>query len=301
MPPPARQLAARPAWQVAGLGAGIVVGTLLTIVLLVAVAAATAPVSPLAGRLHQAVVGLPVVLAVYEAARRLLFRRPAAWFLAGRPDRRLLGWIAVGLGFPATVLGLELWLLGATLTAQPPPLGTAVAYAVASLAAGLLAGVLEELALRGALLRVLEARWGSRIAVAVTAVVFAALHQGHAAGTAGLALVVSAMLAAGLFLGVVVVRTRNVWHAVAVHAGWNTVFGGRLVAAAPQGSAIDAAVLQFRLQADATLLNGGDLSLGGAPLTTAALLLATMAVAVAPGRWLIGDRTTGSSRAGVGR
>lgn len=277
--PLADRLADWPAWRVLVLAGGTVPAVLLAIVVLVTVADATAAVSPLPAGLHQAVVGLPTVFVLYALGRRVVLRAPAAWFLSGRPDRRVLGWAAVGLAFPAAVLGVELVLLDARLAGGPPPLATSASLALSSLAAGLLAGVLEELALRGALLRLLEARWGSGVAVGASAATFALLHQGHADDPEGLALVLSSMLAAGLLLGVLVVRTRTVWTAVAVHAGWNTVFGGRAVAAATPGEPLPTAIWRFRVPDGPTLLAGGDASLGAAPTTTLALLAAAMVVA----------------------
>lgn len=277
--PLARRLQSRPAWRVAVLAAGTVFAALLAIVILVTVAEVTAPYSPLPARLHQAVVGLPVVLGLYEAGRRLVLRAPAEWFYCGRPTRRVGPWIVVGLGLPAVIFGAELGVLGATHVAGPPALSRVLAYAAASVAAGLLAGVLEELALRGVLLRLLDARWGPRAAVGVSAAVFASLHQGHATGGLQLVLVLSSMFAAGLLLGIVVVRTRSVWPAVALHTGWNTVFGGQLVAVAGPGSELSAAVLGFHHTESSVWLTGGAATLGAAPATTAALLLAAVIVA----------------------
>lgn len=304
MPPPPDPLADRlrdaPAWRVLALAASTVLVALLAIVVLVTVAEATAPHSPWGPRLHQAAVGLPTVLVLYAAGWRFVLRAPAAWFLAGRPDRRLLGWSAVGLAFPAAVLGLQLAVLDARPIGHPPTLETAAAHVTASLATGLLAGVLEELALRGALLRLLEARWGPRWAVGGTAVVFAGLHQGHAGRAVELALVVASMFAAGLLLALVVVRTRSVWHAVAVHAGWNVVFSGQVVAVGGPGEALVPAIWRFRLPEPSVWLTGGGATLGAAPLTTALLLAAAVVVArFGPGpgrRWEAAPTVPGGDR-----
>lgn len=283
--PLADRLADHPTWRIVALAAGIVLATLVAVVLVVSIASATVHRSPLSWRLHQAAVGIPVVLAFYEACRRIGLGVPARWLLAARPDRRVVGWLSVGIAFPATVLGLQLWLLGATLASRLPAVETTVGFVLASLASGLLAGVLEELPLRGALFRVLELRWSARRAVLITAAVFAILHQGHASGGLGLALVLASMFAAGLLLGVVVARTRSVWHAVALHAGWNTVFGGRVMSASPPGSVLPPAVLQFRIEETSPLLTGGSATLGAAPLTTGLLLVATVLVMRLPDRW----------------
>lgn len=277
--PLANRLRGVPTWRVLALATGTVLVTLLAIVLLVIVADATAAASPLPPGLHQPFVGLPVVLAIYETGRRYVLRSPPAWFLVGRPDRRLLAWVGVGLVFPPVVLGIQLLVLDVTRVGGSPDIGTAVRLFVATIAAALLAGVLEELALRGALLRLLEVRWGSRLAVAGSAAIFALLHQGHAQGTVELGLVLASMFAAGCLLAVVTVRTRSVWNAVAIHTGWNIYFGGHVVAVAQPGTRVDPAVFQYQIHGSSIWLTGGGATLGAAPLTTALLLLATLAVA----------------------
>ncbi len=287
--PLAEQLGTRPAWQVLSLAAGIVLLALLSIVVAVEAAGLTAPYSPLDGRLHRAGIGLVVVVVIYEAARRLS-GAPPRWFLAHRPSRSVLGWLLVGLGLPSAILGLQLWLLDARLVGGLPTIEAALGALIASLAAGVFAGVLEELAFRGALLRVLEARWGSRTAVAATAGVFALLHQGHATGAIELLLVLSSMVSAGVLLGTVVVKTRSVWNAVVLHAGWNTVFGGTLVAAAPTTRQLVPAAVQYELPLASIWLTGGGASLGATPLTSVCLLAATIAAATGPDRWLTSVR-----------
>lgn len=301
MPPPsdplADHLAPWPTWRVLALAVGTVAAVLLAVVLVATVGAATAPASPLSGRLHQAAVGLPTVVALYWAAHRYLLRWPAAWFLAARPDRRLLGWVAVGLAFPAGVIGFDLVVLDATVAAGPPPSGVGLTIVLTSLAAGLMAGVLEELALRGALLRLLEARWGPRLAVGATAAVFSLLHQGHATDPTSLALVLSSMAAAGLLLGTVVVRTRCVWHAVAVHAGWNAVMGGRVVAVARPGERLAPSLVQVRLHEPVSWFTGGEATLSSAPSTTLLLLAAALVVARYRGSGATGGPSTGTPTA----
>jgi membrane protease YdiL (CAAX protease family) len=288
--PLADRIQAASTWYVLALAAGTVLVALLAIVILTALAAATAPYSPLSGSLHQAVVGLPTVLGLYEVGRRAVLRSPASWFRASRPDHRVVPWVAVGLAFPTVVLGLQLAALDATMSRPPSHPGATAGLVVSGLAAGLLAAVLEELAFRGALLRILETRWGPRVGVGVTAVVFAALHQGHAGGGIDLALVLAAMLAAGLLLAVVVVRTRSVWNAVVVHTGWNMFFGGQLVGVGRLGETPGPAVLQFHVAEPAGWLTGGEASLGASPMTTACLLAAAVVVA----RWGSASRWPGS-------
>jgi membrane protease YdiL (CAAX protease family) len=86
-----------------------------------------------------------------------------------------------------------------------------------------IAAVLEELVYRCLLFRVLERAWGTGVALAVQAVVFALMHLGNIEkGGAGdmMAMLVSVTLLGLLWAGLFVL-TRNLWVVAAHHAAWN--------------------------------------------------------------------------------
>jgi len=86
-----------------------------------------------------------------------------------------------------------------------------------------IAAVLEELVYRCLLFRVLERAWGTGVALAVQAIVFAVLHLGNVEqGSAAdvMAMLVSVTLLGLLWAGLFVL-TRNLWVVAANHAAWN--------------------------------------------------------------------------------
>jgi hypothetical protein len=86
-----------------------------------------------------------------------------------------------------------------------------------------IAAVLEELLYRCLLFRVLERAWGTAVALAMQAVVFALLHLANVEqGGAGdvVAMLVSVTLL-GLLWGGLFVVARNLWVVAAHHAAWN--------------------------------------------------------------------------------
>lgn len=92
-------------------------------------------------------------------------------------------------------------------------------------AAGLIgiAAVLEELLYRCLLFRVLERAWGTGVALAIQAVVFALMHLANIeqGGTGDvIAMLVSVTLLGLLWAGLFVL-TRNLWVVAAHHAAWN--------------------------------------------------------------------------------
>ncbi|MEP7344491.1 MAG: type II CAAX endopeptidase family protein [Gemmatimonadaceae bacterium] len=80
------------------------------------------------------------------------------------------------------------------------------------------AALWEELALRGYVLSVLRERYGARVALLVTSVLFGALHLQNAGSTA---LSTVAVVLAGVFLGLVRLSTGSLYAAWIAHLAWN--------------------------------------------------------------------------------
>jgi len=142
------------------------------------------------------------------------------------------------------------------------------------LATGLMAGVTEEILLRGIVFRWLEELGGSWVALALSALLFGFLHAANPNATAISSL--SIALAAGVLLGGAYMLTRNLWLAVGIHAGWNVTQG--LVWDVPiSGVKLDGWV-ESRLVGD-PILSGGAFGLEASVIT--------MVLATAYGVWLI--------------
>jgi membrane protease YdiL (CAAX protease family) len=142
------------------------------------------------------------------------------------------------------------------------------------IATGLMAGVTEEILLRGIVFRWLEELGGSWVALALSALIFGFLHAANPNAT--LISSLSIALAAGVLLGGAYMLTRNLWLAIGMHAGWNATQG--LVWDVPvSGLALDGWV-ESRLVGD-PILSGGAFGLEASVIT--------MVVATAYGVWLV--------------
>ena len=135
-----------------------------------------------------------------------------------RPVPLLLG-AAAGAGLVALPIAM-LFALGAYEMvlfhgASPALFGVAALICIAAL--------LEELVYRCVLFRVLERAWGTRIALAAQAVVFAAAHLENVqdGGVGDVVIMLASVTLLGLLWGGVFVLTRNVWVVTANHAAWN--------------------------------------------------------------------------------
>jgi membrane protease YdiL (CAAX protease family) len=176
----------------------------LALVALAAVLALTLPIDAVTPVLWPAIVGLPLLLGIRRAARRLGLRRRELGLVAA--PWRLQVAIAAG-GVP---LGLVV-----AVALEPPPLPAptgAAAFAGAAIAVGVFAGGVEELLMRG-LLQPLVVRGLGDHGVAWTAALTAALYLGSRSAP-----VVVAAGALGLVFGLLRRRTGSVAGIAGAHA-----------------------------------------------------------------------------------
>ena len=152
--------------------------------------------------------------------RRLERRAPTEIALAGAPR-------AVGLG---TLVGIGIVLVAVVVIGLAGGLSIAPSgeplFAVAALASAATAACMEELLVRGVVLRTLEHWGGTWLALAVTAALFGALHLTNPGATWISALTIA--LTGGLILGLAYVATRRLWLAVGLHFGVNAAQGALL-------------------------------------------------------------------------
>jgi membrane protease YdiL (CAAX protease family) len=169
-------------------------------------------------RLLAAAIVAPIAVLVY----RWLITR----FLEGRASApeidintravRLFGrGFLLAVAIMAVALAL-IALLGSVAVSAGIPIGQALA---GSVAIAVLAGVVEELFLRGVLYRVTEQYLGSWLAIVVSALFFGFLHLANPGASlwAGIAIA----LEAGVSLAAIYALTRTLWAVIGVHIGWN--------------------------------------------------------------------------------
>ena len=140
--------------------------------------------------------------------------------------------------------------------------------------AGLVAGFVEEVLLRGIVFRWLEEFAGSWIALALSALLFGFLHSSNPNATLFSSLAIA--IEAGVLLGGAYMLTRNLWLAIGIHAGWNVVQG--LVWSVPVSG------IGYRGMLDAELYPPAWLSGGAFGLEASVIALV---VATAAGAWIV--------------
>ncbi|MEV7972942.1 type II CAAX endopeptidase family protein [Cellulomonas sp. NPDC089187] len=217
---------------------------------------------------------LPLGL-VATAALVLLYHGLVRW-MEGRPAVELavdrstagLGWGGLlGLGFMSvTVAAIA---LGGEVTFTR---GGAISAVLGAVGFWIVVGVGEELLFRGAVFRLVEERVGSAWALAVSAVLFGAVHLANP--DASLWGAVAIACEAGVMLGAAYLVTRSLWLPIGVHIAWNFA-QGTLFGASVSGSGIDTGTVLTSTMEGPQWLTGG--SFGPEASVVAVVLGAAMA------------------------
>ncbi|MFI5963253.1 lysostaphin resistance A-like protein [Streptomyces asoensis] len=158
-------------------------------------------------------------LTVYAAAVRFLEQRPVPELDPAGARSGLRTGVSTGLGaFVVTLAAIALY--GGYGTQG----GVSVGGAVTVL--GMMAGiaVVEELLFRGVVFRLVEDLLGTRGALAVSGLLFGALHLVNSGATVWGALAIA--IEAGLMLGAAYAAARTLWLPIGLHFGWNFALSG---------------------------------------------------------------------------
>lgn len=190
-----------------------------------------------------------VALLAYVGMVRLTERRRVTE-LAGRGAAPALGrGLVIGLVLFATVIGTIALAGGYHILG----IGS-VAAMVGTIGVMAAAAVTEELAFRGVVLRIIEERCGTVIALVGTSLLFGGMHLINPDATWWGAL--SIAIEAGGMLGACYVATRRLWLPIGLHFGWNyaesAIFGTEV---SGDGSSHG---LLHSLTSGPTLLTGGE-------------------------------------------
>jgi membrane protease YdiL (CAAX protease family) len=151
-------------------------------------------------------------------------RRPGAlgFYVARDAWSEVAGGIGAGLLIALAVIAGMVVFGGLRWTSQPGSVTGWLAGAVGALAFFALPAAAEEALLRGYPLQALAEVWGPAWALGATSLLFGVMHLNNP----GVGLLSAAnVMAAGLLLGVVYLKTGSLWWATGLHLAWNWAHG----------------------------------------------------------------------------
>jgi len=161
-----------------------------------------------------------IIVLVWKAWRRWVEGGGDHEFTLPGAARELGAGLLVGFVLFSVVTGI-VWLLGGIEFVGVRKFGDSQFWDWAAL--GVISGVFEETVFRGVVLRQLERLTGTWWALALSSILFGALHIMNPDATWTGA--ISIMVEAGILLGAAYLLTRRLWFAVGIHAAWNFTQG----------------------------------------------------------------------------
>jgi membrane protease YdiL (CAAX protease family) len=188
-----------------------------------------------------------IVLAAYRTYVTIVEKR-AVVELSGK---RAIAELGMGLAFGALLLTLTVGILAA-LGVYRITGNNGWQTMLAIVPACILAGVLEEVMIRGIVFRILEQSLGSWIALALSAALFGILHLLNPGATLLNAAAIA--IEAGVLLAAAYMLTRRLWFCIGIHTAWNFTQGGIFSVAVSGGSS--KGLLQAKMVGPAWLTGG---------------------------------------------
>lgn len=177
--------------------------------------------------------------------------------------------IGFGLGTVMVSLPVVICLITGTATFNGVSPTFGVGMFILFLLGYLVQGMAEEVLCRGYLMVSVGRRYSAAVAVIVSSVIFALLHTANP-GISVLAMVNLTLF--GVFAGMYIIRTGNIWGAAAIHSAWN-FFQGQFWGIAVSGSDVKCTVFEIGLTENGKLINGGAFGLEGGLAVTIVLVV----------------------------
>ena len=159
------------------------------------------------------------LLYTYYENRRITELRISAFPLS------LTAGALIGIGLQSLVI-LVIYLLGGYTIVSINP----VNYILPGLLIAFSSGIIEEVLFRGIIFRIINEKWGSIIALAISAILFGVVHLMNK--NSSLYSAVAIAIEAGILLGACYLYSGNLWLPIGLHFGWNfaeaDLYGGVL-------------------------------------------------------------------------
>ncbi|MGN6147666.1 MAG: lysostaphin resistance A-like protein [Rhizomicrobium sp.] len=172
--------------------------------------------------------GVAIMITIYRLLVRWTEKRGTSELAATGAFSHLLGGALLGFAMFSGVIAIDVALGGARIQGFAGFDGLVSAFSMA-----LLAGVAEEIIVRGAVYRLLEDGFGTMIAIILSGALFGLLHALNPGAT--WASTAAIAVEAGVLLAAAYLVTRSLWLAIGLHFGWNFTEGGIFGAAVSGG------------------------------------------------------------------
>jgi uncharacterized protein len=167
-------------------------------------------------------------------------KRPITELSTQNIGKHLLWGISIGFILQALTILVMYVKGGYTVVSINPFL-----YIIPSLTMAFTSAIFEEILMRGIIFRLIEEKWGSYIALIISAIIFGALHLANPNSSIVAALGLA--IQAGLSLAAAYIYTKNLWFPIAIHFAWNFTQSG-IFGAVTSGNAMKKTLITSKIE-----------------------------------------------------
>jgi len=220
-----------------------------------------------AKKLINGVVAAVLIVSSYVLWFRFYEKRPISELSPTGMVGQLMAGIALGAVLQSlTILVIYLWGGFQVISTN------SFRLVIPAMAGALVVAVFEEVIVRGILFRLIEKRWGSYVALLLSALIFGVLHLANPNSSLIAALGLS--IQAGLLLASAYIYTRSLWFPIAIHFAWNFTESG-IFGAKVSGNVMNKSLFVTKIDGPAWL-TGGEFGPEGSIQATLFCLIATI-------------------------
>lgn len=215
------------------------------------------------------IVAAVLIVGSYILWFRFYEKRTISELLPTGMGRQLVTGIALGAVLQSLTI-LVIYLAGGFRIIAINP----VHFVIPSLVGTLAVAVFEEIIVRGIIFRLLEKKWGSYVALLISALIFGAMHLANPNSSLIAALGLATQ--AGLLLASAYIYSRSLWFPIAIHFAWNFMEAG-IFGANVSGNAVNRTLLITNIDG-ADWFTGGKFGPEGSIQATLFCLMATIGI-----------------------
>lgn len=215
------------------------------------------------------IVAAVLIVGSYILWFRFYEKRTISELLPTGMGRQLVTGIALGAVLQSLTI-LVIYLAGGFRIIAINP----VHFVIPSLVGTLAVAVFEEIIVRGIIFRLLEKKWGSYVALLISALIFGAMHLANPNSSLIAALGLATQ--AGLLLASAYIYSRSLWFPIAIHFAWNFMEAG-VFGANVSGNAVNRTLLITNIDG-ADWFTGGKFGPEGSIQATLFCLMATIGI-----------------------
>jgi len=211
-----------------------------------------------------------IILSVYIILYRYYEKRKISELSTDKLAKNLATGVLLGFVLQSLTIGVIYLSKGFAVISV-----NGIAYLIPSLVT-VTGAIFEEVLFRGIIFRITEEKLGSYLALAISALIFGALHLWNPNSTlvSGLAVAIEA----GLLLGASYIYTRNLWFPIAIHFAWNFT-QSYIYGASTSGRAVAESLLTSKIRGP-VIISGGEFGPEGSVQAVIFCLTATIILMV---------------------